>query len=250
MDESREDIEIIWKRFKENWNEADRNYLIEYYLPFARNTAFSAVRKLPNSVDRENHMAEGVLGLTDAVEGFDLSRGLKFETYCVPRIRGAVMDSLRNNDFIPRLVRRNRRLWEKVVEVHGMDATLEQAAELLEVDVQVAERIKNDYKEQLPVIGAFKIVSSEDSDREALMNEPRVEDVSPMEQQEEQEAFKSLLKGMTHTQVMAMTLYHRDNFTMKSIASLLGLSESRVSQMVTQATQTIKRMKKCQLGAR
>ena len=82
-----------------------RNRLIERYLPLVKYNAERVWAKLPEGVDLNDLMSAGVFGLMDAIEAFDLSRGVKFETYCVPRIRGAMLDELRTMDWVPRLVR-------------------------------------------------------------------------------------------------------------------------------------------------
>jgi RNA polymerase sigma factor for flagellar operon FliA len=241
----------LWRRFKEKGSIADRNLLVEHYHSMAIHIAESVVSKIPKYVDKENLVFEGVIGLIEAVEAFDLERGNKFETYAPPRIRGRVLDALRDNDFIPRLVRRNRRLWEQALEALGAQATIEQIAEYLAVDKKVAKRMQKDYLQQLPSITLFKTHYADDSDRETMMNEPMVEDVSPMELEEDNESFRKLLRGLNKEETMILTLYYRDNLVMHSIASLLGLSESRVSQMVSRLTDFIKkREQKCLLGAR
>jgi RNA polymerase sigma factor for flagellar operon FliA len=96
----------LWADFKsDQTNQSLRNRLIEKYLPLVRYNAERVWAKLPDGVDMNDLMSAGVFGLMDAIEAFDLERGVKFETYCVPRIRGAILDELRTMDWVPRLVR-------------------------------------------------------------------------------------------------------------------------------------------------
>src|SRR5579863_10424582 len=101
-----EDVAEIWKSYKQDQSDQElRNVLIERYLPLVRYNAERVWAKLPDGVDLDDLISAGVFGLLDAIAAFDLERGVKFETYCVPRIRGAMLDELRTMDWVPRLVR-------------------------------------------------------------------------------------------------------------------------------------------------
>ena len=101
-----EDILQTWLDFKEDQTDQSlRNRLIERYFPLVKYNAERVWAKLPEGVDLNDLISAGVFGLMDAIEAFDLERGVKFETYCVPRIRGAMLDELRTMDWVPRLVR-------------------------------------------------------------------------------------------------------------------------------------------------
>src|ERR1700727_2243108 len=101
-----EDIAELWKTYKKDQtNQELRNILIERYLPLVRYNAERVWAKLPEGVDLNDLISAGVFGLMDAIDAFDLGRGVKFETYCVPRIRGGMLDELRTMDWVPRLVR-------------------------------------------------------------------------------------------------------------------------------------------------
>src|ERR1700749_478587 len=103
---SPEEIAEIWKEFKtDTSNKALRNRLIEQYLPLVKYNGERIWSRLPDGVELDDLISAGVFGLMDAIDAFDLGRGVKFETYCVPRIRGAMLDELRRMDWVPRLVR-------------------------------------------------------------------------------------------------------------------------------------------------
>src|SRR3977135_1363883 len=100
------DISEVWQEFKKDQSSKElRNLLIEKYLPLVRYNAERVWSKLPDGVDLDDLISAGVFGLMDAIDAFDLTRGVKFETYCVARIRGAMLDELRTMDWVPRLVR-------------------------------------------------------------------------------------------------------------------------------------------------
>src|SRR3990170_5007843 len=101
-----EDVAQIWQHFKADpTNQQLRNRLVELYLPLVKYNGERIWSRLPEGVELDDLISAGVFGLMDAIDAFDLSRGVKFETYCVPRIRGAMLDELRTMDWVPRLVR-------------------------------------------------------------------------------------------------------------------------------------------------
>src|ERR1041384_5262330 len=99
------DIKRVWIEYKKNKTETLRNTLMENYLHLVRYNAERIHVKLPDEVELDDLMSAGIFGLMDAIAAFDLARGVKFETYCAPRIRGAILDELRSMDWVPRLVR-------------------------------------------------------------------------------------------------------------------------------------------------
>src|SRR5690606_15277615 len=101
----RKPITDVWKMYKRKGADDIRNYLMQKYLHLVRYNAERIYARLPDEVDIEDLMSAGLFGLMDAIDAFDLERNVKFETYCAPRIRGAILDELRAMDWVPRLVR-------------------------------------------------------------------------------------------------------------------------------------------------
>src|SRR5467141_4289094 len=99
------DVQQLWQDYRAHPTVEMRNQLVEYYLPLVKYNAERIWSRLPEGVDLDDLISAGVFGLMDAIDAFDLERGVKFETYCVPRIRGAMLDELRTMDWVPRLVR-------------------------------------------------------------------------------------------------------------------------------------------------
>src|SRR4026208_2052594 len=100
------EIDEVWKRYKADQSSKElRNLLVEHYLPLVKYNGERLCARLPEGVELDDLVSAGVFGLMDAIDAFDMSRGVKFETYCVPRIRGAMLDELRTMDWVPRLVR-------------------------------------------------------------------------------------------------------------------------------------------------
>src|SRR5579863_2333420 len=110
----RTDIKEVWIEYKKTKAESLRNILMENYLHLVRYNAERIHVKLPDEVELDDLMSAGIFGLMDAINAFDLDRGVKFETYCAPRIRGAMLDELRTMDWVPRLVRSKHTKLEEV----------------------------------------------------------------------------------------------------------------------------------------
>src|SRR5205085_8972443 len=98
------DVQQLWHDYRAAPTVELRNRLVEHYMPLVKYNAERIWARLPDGVELDDLISAGVFGLMDAIEAFDLSRGVKFETYCVPRIRGAMLDELRTMDWAPRLV--------------------------------------------------------------------------------------------------------------------------------------------------
>src|SRR5438270_14088969 len=98
------DVQQIWRDYRAAPTTELRNQLLEHYLPLVKYNGERIWSRLPEGVELDDLVSAGVFGLMDAIDAFDLSRGVKFETYCVPRIRGAMLDELRTMDWVPRLV--------------------------------------------------------------------------------------------------------------------------------------------------
>ena len=111
------ELEVIWKTFKRTRDENLRNTLIEHHMPLVRSIAERVLQTLPKSIDVDDLSSAGTFGLMDAINGFDLSRGIKFKTYCTTRIRGSILDELRSQDWVPRLVR---------LKAHRLDRAIRQ----------------------------------------------------------------------------------------------------------------------------
>src|SRR5437868_10687971 len=108
------DVPQLWRDYKAEPTLELRNQLVELYLALVRYNAERIWARLPEGVDLDDLISAGVFGLMDAIDAFDLERGVKFETYCVPRIRGAMLDELRTMDWVPRLVRSKHTKLEEI----------------------------------------------------------------------------------------------------------------------------------------
>ncbi|HXE54878.1 MAG TPA: sigma factor, partial [Tepidisphaeraceae bacterium] len=132
------DIKDVWIEYKKTKSEAMRNILMENYLHLVRYNAERIHVKLPDEVELDDLMSAGIFGLMDAIAAFDLERGVKFETYCAPRIRGGILDELRSMDWVPRLVRHRTAKVEGARQAfemeHGRAPTDDELSDMLDLE--------------------------------------------------------------------------------------------------------------------
>src|SRR5262249_32862076 len=142
------DVPQLWKDYRARPTTELRNQLVEHYLPLVKYNAERIWSRLPEGVDLDDLISAGVFGLMDAIDAFDLERGVKFETYCVPRIRGAMLDELRTMDWVPRLVRsKASRLEEtrKTLEAElGRPPRPEEMAQKLGLTIEEYDKMSGD----------------------------------------------------------------------------------------------------------
>jgi len=154
---SAEEILAIWQEFKADQSREDlRNQLIETYLPLVKYNGERIWARLPDGVELDDLVSAGTFGLMDAIDAFDMGRGVKFETYCVPRIRGAMLDELRTMDWVPRLVR------SKASKLNEALKTLEARLGRAPADAEVAEHMglsAEEFEKLLVEANAVSLVS-------------------------------------------------------------------------------------------
>ncbi|MFT5325612.1 MAG: RNA polymerase sigma factor for flagellar operon FliA [Planctomycetaceae bacterium] len=227
----------VWKDFKADLTDQRlRNILIERYFPLVKYNAERVWQKLPEGVDLNDLISAGVFGLMDAIEAFDMERGVKFETYCVPRIRGAMLDELRTMDWVPRLVRSKASKLEagrKRVEARvGRPPTAVEMAAEMEMSLQEYEKMKSDAS-AVSLVSLNKKWYETDSYKDVrevdIVEDQKGED--PTGGIQKRDIMRLVTKGLNRNERLIMILYYYEELTMKEIGSTLGLSESRVSQM-------------------
>lgn len=229
-------IKEIWIMFRKEQTEEIRNFLIMKYREIVRFTAERMAMRLPNEVDVDDLMSSGLFGLMDAIGAFDPDRGVKFETYCTQRIRGAIFDELRAMDWVPRLVRARTAKFErtrKQIEMaSGQAATDTEIALRLQMDSEEYKKLKRDSR---PVSQVslnrkwFETDSSKDVCEIDVIKDTRQQ--NPFTAVQQQDLQTLLTKGLSRAERLIVILYYYEEMTMKEIGVTLDLSESRVSQM-------------------
>nr|WP_258018964.1 RNA polymerase sigma factor FliA [Yersinia kristensenii] len=222
----------------------DKNSLWQRYVPLVRHEALRLQVRLPASVELDDLLQAGGIGLLNAVERYDALQGTAFTTYAVQRIRGAMLDELRSRDWAPRSVRRNARevasAMQKVEQRLGRPATEQEVAQILDIDLA-------EYRQILLDTNNSQLFSYDE------WREEHGESVEPMlEGHEDANPLQHLLEGNLRQRVieaiealperekMVLTLYYQEELNLKEIGAVLEVGESRVSQLHSQA---IKRLR-------
>ncbi len=229
-------IERIWPQYKKAATEEMRNVLMVNYLPLVKYNAERIHAKLPDEVDVDDLMSAGTFGLIDAIDAFDLTRGVKFETYCAPRIRGAILDELRAMDWVPRLVR------SRSSQVDAARKSLEKESGHKPSEEEIAKRMKlprQEYEKIRKDAGAvnvhslshkrYETDSSKDVREIDVLEDSR--QVNPLSAVQRRDLKDLITKGLSRAERLIVVLYYYEQMTMKEIGVTLDLSESRVSQM-------------------
>ncbi len=246
------DVLQLWEAFKaDTSNQELRNRLVELYLPLVKYNGERVWSRLPEGVELDDLISAGVFGLMDAIDAFDLSRGVKFETYCVTRIRGAMLDELRAMDWVPRLVRSKANKLNEAMKTLdarlGRQPTAEELASHLAISVRELEQMIRDANAVGLTSLQKKWYESDNSNdvREIdLLADKKGED--PTRGLQKNDLMRLITKGLNRNERLIIILYYYEELTMKEIGGTLNLSESRVSQMHSSIVMRLQ----CQLEGR
>ena len=240
-------IAQVWIEFHKTHDDSSRNLLMEHYRYLVKYIAERLHSKLPDKIEVDDLISAGIFGLMDAIDAFDPLRGVKFETYCSPRIKGSILDELRSMDWVPRLVRSRASQLTKTtrsLETHlGRKPTEKETAEKLDMDMDEFGRLQRD-------ANAISLVSLNtqygDADGEKDVREIDVikdkKSLDPLTEAQKRDLKNLLTKGLTRAERLIIVLYYYEEMTMKEIGATLDLSESRVSQMHSSIIARLKAM--------
>jgi RNA polymerase sigma factor for flagellar operon FliA len=231
-----ETIRQWWLEYVDSRSEETRNRLMEHYLPLVKHTAERLATKLPDEVDTDDLISAGVFGLIDAIKAFDLNRGVKFETYCTQRIRGAILDELRSMDWVPRLVRSRthklQRARSSLETELGREPTDKELAKRMRLTKAEFTKLRSDARAVGMVSLSrkwFETDNSRDVREIDVLEDKRSE--NPREYSEAKDIREWVTRGLSRAERLIIILYYFEEMTMKEIGETLALSESRVSQM-------------------
>lgn len=230
------DIPQVWQAYRDTGNVEYRNRLIERYLSLVKYNAERIWARLPDGVELDDLISAGTFGLMDAIDAFDMNRGVKFETYCVPRIRGAMLDELRTMDWVPRLVRSKASKMEaarKALEAQlGRPPRPDELAERLAITLdQLKEYVGEATAVSLVSLNKkwYETDSYKDVREIDVLEDKKSED--PTGRLQNRDLMRLVTKGLNRNERLIIILYYYEDMTMKEIGATLDLSESRVSQM-------------------
>jgi RNA polymerase sigma factor for flagellar operon FliA len=239
-----------WVEFKKDNDPQVRQRLLEQYLPLVKNVAGRMALGFPKSVELSDLINTGVIGLIEALSNFDPSRGVKFETYAVPRIRGAILDELRSLDWVPRSTRAKSREIERAVSKLenelGRPPTNRELAKCLKVSSEELFSAMGDVS-STTMLSLDELIYKEEDNRQV----PRVETLQDLScqnvlgdlEKEELKAYMTqAISHLSEQERLVVALYYYEELTLKEIGEVMQISESRVSQIHTKAVLKLRGM--------
>ena len=234
----------LWQEYKKTGDAALRERLILHYSPLVKYVAGRVGVGLPPNIEQADLVSYGIFGLIDAIDKFDLERAIKFETYAISRIRGAIIDELRAIDWIPRSVRYKAREVEKAYarlesELHRTPSEAEVAAEMgigLDDLHQIFSQVSF---VNVVALDELLSVGGEKGDKLSLVDtleDTRAEDpVLAFESEETKYLLAKAINMLPEREKIVVTLYYYEGLTLAEIGQVLGVTESRICQMHTKA---------------
>jgi RNA polymerase sigma factor for flagellar operon FliA len=218
---------------------ADKNQLLTDHMPLVKRLAHHMKAKLPPSVEVDDLVQAGMIGLLDAISRYEETHGAQFETYAVLRIRGAMLDELRNSDWLPRSMRQNMR------KIEAAMSTLQQRLGHPPTESEVAKLLKlslSEYQDMLGDGGGHQLVYYEDfhdnEGNDSFLDRYAVDDADPLRSLLDgdfRQAVIDAIDALPPREKILMGLYYEEELNLKEIGAVMGVSESRVSQLHTQA---------------
>ena len=228
-----EDLDQIWAEYRATGEAGLRNRLVLQYAPLVKYVAGRLRTRMPDSVDPDDLVSDGVLGLMDAIERFEPARGLSFQTFAVPRIRGAIIDGMRSMDFVPRSVR------DKLRAVQRAQVLLEERLGRVPEDTEVAREVG------LPVQQLRDLSRQANSNHASLDDFDLADELSSaadhqVEQGDVNASLMRVVDQLAERDQVIIALYYFEGLTLAEIGQVLGVTESRVSQVHRRATTTLR----------
>ena len=217
----------------------DKDHLLTEHMPLVKRLAHHMKAKLPPSVEVDDLVQAGMIGLLDAINRYEETHGAQFETYAVLRIRGAMLDELRNSDWLPRSMRQNMRKIEVAMN------TLQQRLGHPPTESEVAKLLKlslAEYQDMLGDGGGHQLLYYEDfhdnEGSDSFLDRYSVDDSDPLKSLLDgdfRQAVINAIDALPPREKLLMGLYYEEELNLKEIGAVMGVSESRVSQLHTQA---------------
>lgn len=243
------ELKDLWRRYKDQQDERARERLVVAYSPLVKYVAGRMGAGLPAHIEDADLISYGLGGLISAIERFDPSREIKFETFAISRIKGAIIDELRSMDWVPRSVRARAR------EIERAHIALEAKLQRTPTDQELADKLEMplpEFHEALTQISTSSVlaldelwtVSDSSGDQVSLLDtieDPKAEDPqSALASTELKDRLADAIDGLPEREKLVVALYYYENLTLREIGDVLGVTESRVSQLHTKAVLRLK----------
>ena len=233
----------LWSLYKDSRDPAIRDAFIRQYAPLVKYVAGKVAASMPNTVEFEDLVGFGVFGLLDAIEKFDPDKNVKFKTYAVTRIRGAIFDELRSIDWVPRSVR------QKTKEIEDAVVNLEAKLGRPASDQEIASSLgvtEDDFMKTMLKISSTSVLSlndvwysGDDADKisigESIESPSSMNPDATVEREEVKRVIVQAISELPEKEKKVLVLYYYEDLTLKEIGQVLDVTESRVSQLHTKA---------------
>ena len=243
------ELKDLWRRYKDDRDEKARERLVLAYAPLVKYVAGRMSSGLPSHVEESDLISYGLLGLISAIERFEPEREIKFETFAITRIKGSIIDELRSLDWVPRSVRTKAR------EIEKANAKLEHKLHRAPTDQEMAQELGveiEDFQDSLVRISNSSVValdelwtvSDSSGDQVSLLDtiqDPQAADpATEMDTTEMKDRLADAIARLPEREKLVVALYYYENLTLREIGEVLGVTESRVSQLHTKAVLRLK----------
>ncbi|MDQ0350647.1 RNA polymerase sigma factor for flagellar operon FliA [Alkalibacillus filiformis] len=250
MKKTTSSLSMLWNKWQENRDQEAGNLLVEHYMPLVDYQVNRIHTHLPKNVEKQDVKSLAFMGLVDALEKFETKRDLKFDTYASFRIKGAIIDGLRKEDWLPRSVREKSKEIEQVYETLEQklqrEPTIDEIAHTISTPPEdVAEVMKDTLFAHVLSIEE-KTSEQNDEQRESLRNTiPDTHELTPDDQLIRNEDVEELLNEMERlndNEQIVLSLFYKEELTLTEIGDVLELSTSRISQIHSKAIAKLKRL--------
>ncbi len=243
------ELRDLWRRYKDNGDPRARERLVLAYSPLVKYVAGRMSSGLPAHVEEADLISYGLLGLISAIERFEPAREIRFETFAITRIKGSIIDELRSLDWVPRSVRAKAR------EIERANAKLEHKLHRAPTDQEMAEELEvdlEDFQESLMRISNSSVValdelwtvSDSSGDQVSLLDtiqdESAADPAQEMDLTDMKDRLADSIARLPEREKLVVALYYYENLTLREIGEVLGVTESRVSQLHTKAVLRLK----------
>jgi RNA polymerase sigma factor for flagellar operon FliA len=243
------ELRDLWRRYKGDGDESARERLVVAYSPMVKFVAGRLGAGLPSHVEDADLISYGLVGLIGAIERFEPERGIKFETFAMTRIRGAIIDELRSLDWVPRSVRSRAREIETAQaklehQLQRAPTEAELAAKLNMTEAELQSALLEIANSSVYALDELWTVSDSSGDQVSLLDtiadESAADPQEALASTEVKDLLTEAISGLPEREQLVVALYYYENLTLREIGEVLGVTESRVSQLHTKAVMRLK----------
>ncbi len=231
------DDAFLWEKFTKTKDPKIKEQLIIKYMPLVKLVAGRMAIYFGGNVEYDDLVSYGSIGLLDAIEKFDSQKGVKFETYAYTRIKGAIIDCVRSQDFLPRSIRQKAKEIERAyieIEKEGKTPTVQEVAKRIGISIDELQKLQEKISSGMIIsLESFleQNYESKIGGLEDFVSQPE----HFIENEELKEVLRQQIDSLMENERMVIVLYYYEDLSIKEIAKILGVSESRVSQLHTRA---------------